>query len=452
MTSVLLPYRRPGTLYKLFADKPSLAMDTMVDPEVDTAKMSATAIICTPALDWDDEIILPEGVEWESRYKSNPVVMYEHGFIPDFALPIGKSESPDGQFTVRLAEGGIEATSYFTNKSYQSAQIFDLIVEKIVRASSIRVDPDESAARQEIKDTKRCTVYPKSSMVEWSWCAMGANPEALAKVLGRNRLAGSPIIESLAKSLRPMLPQRRLFTGGWSPEPEENDVTTTPTNPAKPEGDKAKSLKKDIGDAAAGAPLRDKGLEGGEAEEPALEDEGPKESPSAQVLGAIHSSLQGLLSNIAAAANTYENPDAISFVNDTLVPVLTDLAGQVDAAYSACSGGKSMAPESGDQEPPDEDVMKSWLAGNRSRGLQLGGYASRLQLLATAKNLQPDQRLTVTGIVKHLRDLTAKARTEVKPVASSEVSDETLQKLANTSAVFKSLAADLKALVPAQGA
>lgn len=437
MTSVLAPYRRPGTLYKLAADKAAFAKDTLVSPVIDTERMSATAVICTPAVDWDDEIILPEGVDLETRYRGNPVVFWEHGFIPEFNTPIATSESPEGLLSIKLAGGVLEGTSYFTNKNLQSAQIFDLIVEKIVRATSIHTDPTE-AARPEIVDGKRCVIYPKSLMLEWSWCGMGANHEALAKALGRNRLAGSPIMPTLAKSLRQFLPQRRIHGGVWSSEPEENMPTET----------KPKTLAKSGSEPPPVPPAAPPPADS----EPALE-EPSTDSPSGQVLGAIHSTIQGLLDNIAAAANTYENPEAISFVTDTLVPALTDLASQVDAAYSACSKGKSMAPTEGETpEVPDEEIVKSWLASNRSRGFQLDGYSARLRLLSAAKNLTPDQRLTVTGIVKHLSDLTAKARETAKPKevpAEPQVSPELIKSLNDTATLFKSLATDLKAMSPA---
>lgn len=434
MTSTLAPYRRPGSLYKLAADKPAVAKDTLVSPVIDTERMSATAVICTPAVDWDDEVILPEGVDLETRYRGNPVVFWEHGFIPEFNTPIATSESPEGELSVMLVGGVLEGTSYFTNKNLQSAQIFDLIVEKIVRATSIHTDPTEGARPENIGG-KRCLLYPKSLMLEWSWCGMGANHEALAKALGRNRLAGSPIMPSLAKSLRQFLPQRRIHGGVWSSEPEENMPTET----------LPKTLAKSGSEPPAVPPAAPPPVDN----EPALE-EPSTDSPSGQVLGAIHSTLQGLLDNIAAAANTYENPDAISFVTDTLVPALTDLAAQVDAAYSACSNGKSMAADGQAPEVPDEEVVKSWLASNRSRGFQLDGYASRLRLLSSAKNLTPDQRLTVTGIVKHISGLTAKAREATKQArpADQQVSPELLKKLDETSTLFKSLATDLKASIP----
>lgn len=326
------------------------------------------------------------------------------------------------------------ADSFFTNKVRESEQIFALIEEKIVRGTSVRVDPDYS----KVVKKGLVTVYPVSSLIEWSWLALGCNPEAVAKALGRGTLAGSSICEPLLKTLKPLLPKRMNL---WSPG--ENTMATDKTK-ALPCDDKTKAI-----DPAAPPPAAPPPAAPDTASEPALE-EPSTDSPSGQVLSAIHSSIAGLLANIAAAANTYENPDAMSFVNDTLVPALTDLASQVDAAYSACSAGKSMTPADGEDMPADEEVMKSWLSSNRSRGFQLDGYSARLKLLGTAKNLTPDQRLTVTGIVKHISGLTQKARESAKPTKPAEptVSPELLKKLDDTSTLFKSLAADLKATVP----
>ena len=204
-----MPTTVSGSLRKL-ADE-SLLRGQIVSPSIDIQRMKATAVICTPAVDREGEVILASGVDL-TNYRNNPVVLWEHGLDPGISCAIAKCESPEGKLALRVNGDVMEGDSYFTNKTRESEQVFDLIVEKIIRATSIHVMPVPGTRKKTTVNGNTAVVYPKSSMIEWSWGNIGVNPEALRKVLNKGRLAGSAICEGLAKSLKPYAAQRDRST------------------------------------------------------------------------------------------------------------------------------------------------------------------------------------------------------------------------------------------------
>lgn len=196
--------RFTGSVYKIDrGDGASRGLDLLQTPAMDSTRMSATAIICTPATDREGEAILPDGIDFETRYRLNPVVLWEHGFDPAIPMPIASSEDPaTGELSLRATPKELVATSYFTNRVKESEQVYALIDEGIVRATSVRVDPTPGTERLETRDGNRVLVMPKSTLVEWSWGCMGVNPETVRKTLDRNSLAGSRISQPLQRVLK----------------------------------------------------------------------------------------------------------------------------------------------------------------------------------------------------------------------------------------------------------
>ncbi len=82
--------------------------------EVDSSRMSASAIISTPAVDRVGDSMDTLGCDL-TQYRKNPVVFWNHAF-DGFTRPIGISENPAGQLEVYPTSEHIKATCYFTNK------------------------------------------------------------------------------------------------------------------------------------------------------------------------------------------------------------------------------------------------------------------------------------------------------------------------------------------------
>ena len=156
------------------------------EPTINGSAMSATAIISTGTVDRDADLLEPSGIVLDN-YRKNPVVLWEHG-LGEVTIPIAKSEDPNGNLTVRVVGDTVEATSFFSNRSLVSEQIFQLIEDKIIRATSVQATPiDATPLRVDGLTGQHMHAW---ELVEWSWTGVGINPEAIAKTLGRNRLAG----------------------------------------------------------------------------------------------------------------------------------------------------------------------------------------------------------------------------------------------------------------------
>ena len=154
---------------------------TVID--VDSTRMSASAIISTPAVDRVGDSMDTLGCDL-TQYRKNPVVFWNHAF-DGFTKPIGISENSSGQLEVYPTSENIKATCYFTNKFLEAEQIFELVNEKTIRATSIRFDPIGSPSRS--GGVQR---FSKWYLLEWSWVPIGCNPEAVQDVLAKGYLAG----------------------------------------------------------------------------------------------------------------------------------------------------------------------------------------------------------------------------------------------------------------------
>ena len=196
--------------------------------------MTASARINTDAIDYQRGVILASGVGIEN-YRNNPIVLFEHG-LSTISYPIATSQSPDGELAIDRQEYHIDATSWFSQRLEEAYQVFALIDEGIIRATSIQVVPYKKAYYTD-ESGERYEVTEESDMVEWSWCAMGVNPEALrrsmvnpnsqrikeavalqtdqaAAVLSRGSLGGSRLLAPIRKSLQAMVPKASASSPG----------------------------------------------------------------------------------------------------------------------------------------------------------------------------------------------------------------------------------------------
>lgn len=474
MTTELLEAERvspryPGRVYKRSTGG-GLGLDLIADPVVDPKAMSAKAIICTSGVDRDFDVILPSGISTK-HYVTNPVVLWEHGFSEIVPAPIAKCEHPDGSLALSISKDEIEATSYFTNRNRDSEQIFALVDEKIVRATSIHVDPDYSRVRRE----GDVVIYPISEMLEWSWCMLGVNPEAVAKTLARNRLAGSQISEGLKKSLTSWLPPKRAMGRGWdngeastmgkakakgkaekpekpdseAPEDAESETPTseapetetpageTPAEtetpgeePAAEEGEGGEPKAEKPGEAPAEeTPATSPPAEGqptieGEPGETSIDDpvnEGTQENSDAmkygaQMLAGAHAAASDMLSQIQAGVGPLENADAKAALTAFVEHEQEGLA-LLEGAYASCypaagpmpSKAKSVASE--DQQA---EQLAQFIAHGQRAQHQFGGLVGRIAAVAKSTNITHEQRTLLSDVVRQLNGLATKAKSLAK--------------------------------------
>lgn len=208
------PRRSPGWLVKLAGE--SLALDTVPAAlSTDPGKMTVTGIITAETRDRENDIVLTAGIDLADHAR-NPVVLLDHG-LTGYTLAVAKAEDPAGDYTVRSAEGFLEAITHFTDKVQVSEQLFALYDAKIMRAFSIGFIP---------KSLKRLPANPNNPLArpgylvesclltEYSCCAVGCNGDALTVAYEKNLLAGRQLHPLIRKSLTPfVLPRKRSVNG-----------------------------------------------------------------------------------------------------------------------------------------------------------------------------------------------------------------------------------------------
>jgi len=449
--------RVPGSVYKLLDN--SIGVDCIADPVCCDTEMSARATIATLNPDRVKEVIVPTGVRIDN-YRLNPTVLWDHGFgsIP---FPVGSSEK-DGALSLDIRETGIDATCYFTQKTLEACQLYELVKDKTVRAVSIHVQPI-TRKYETIEGLGKILLTLESDLIEWSWGCLGVNPACVAKTLAVGRLAGRPITDHIKQMLTPYAPHRVAWSPGMAletpavsqpaiepvltatavakppevtaeivepPALETTAKTLTAENAAKGNamsytaealaamsddelkavGEKSAELddatqelvKAEIAKRAAKPADQPAGEEKpGEVE---TEDE-PDDTPlGAQVLTSIHESIKGVIDVAETALKPVENADVkegAEALLESLRTILTEVEGLFSKSYPDQTGLSS----SGEEETPDtsESVVKSWLRASKRNELQFGGIGSQLAALASATNLKPAQRKSL-GTAKSFFD------------------------------------------------
>lgn len=381
-------------LYKA-ADGSGLTLGHIADPTVDEARMIASAVISTPTPDRDDDIVEPQGVVL-AEYELNPVVLWEHGFR-SVDTAIAKSVV-DGKFSVHVFPDRIEADCQFSHRNKTSEQIFALIADGIVRATSVRVSPIEAVTRPGREPDRMGLHITKWSMAEWSWCMIGANPEAVAKTLRSGKIEGRKIEPRLAKSLTAALPKSTSTTVAGSPMPTKS----------KPKSDlpKADPPEDEVPADESAEPKADE-----PAEEPADEASNSGDQPyGAQVLAGLHASIGELAGFVESALGPMEQPEVKEYLTqcvDDLQAKLAEVEGMYGSKYP------DAAPLAAPADPESEG-LKTWLKSAAGNRLQLAGYGNRLKALLRAKNLQPMQQKILADTLKGLSRIEAESRTITK--------------------------------------
>jgi HK97 family phage prohead protease len=155
--------------------------------EIKPGSRQVVATISTDTLDRDNEIVLPSGL-LKKQYNKNPVVLWSHDASQ---LPIGKCD------WVKVKDNSIVAGYTVTDKTELARDIFELMKEGIINAHSIGFNPIQCGppSSQEITahpDWKTATcIHRKYELLEFSVCAVPANPEALAMSVGKSLSAAT---------------------------------------------------------------------------------------------------------------------------------------------------------------------------------------------------------------------------------------------------------------------
>ena len=228
--------------------------------------------------------------------------MWAHG-LEGIGQPIGTSRDANGQVAVTVSDDDVQATSWFSQTSLEAAQIFELIDEGIVRATSVRETPIKSHLKHDPIEGE-VLIVEEWDLEEWSWCAIGVNPDAVAKTLHRNRLGGQPITPSIMKSLTAVATPCKRFGIGFSTEKLMSD-TTQPVNEDDPDSvvDDSPVASDDNDDGTGNQPY------------------------GSTVVSAIHASLTAACHNIEDAMGPLENPAVKEALSELVGSLGTDGGG-----------------------------------------------------------------------------------------------------------------------------
>jgi len=234
VVSIDLPSRSEAALGQPYRTaRGQAAIDMLSAPAINESELSVRMRISTDAVDRERMSIVQEGILLD-LYVGNPVVLFGHGEA-GIEIPVAMAESPDGKVVVWRERGdGTYSKGYHKQAVKESMQIFDAVKCGLLRASSVGVTPIEFGSYQDSQGRK-IPIVKSCYLNEWSYCAIGVNPQALVKswsgrvsaglepwneawnlqcaaaiaILDRNTLNGESILPALRKSLSCLVPGRR---------------------------------------------------------------------------------------------------------------------------------------------------------------------------------------------------------------------------------------------------
>ncbi len=175
------------------------------------------------------------------NYAKAPVVLFEHGFGSPY--PVGLSESPKGQLTVKLHKSRALARVYFTEAIPQAADVFRLVDARVLRMASIgfrplkamrlRVDAQGPESRQQEGVVDLTAYYGgmdfvESELFEWSIVAVGADQGALRQAVELRKVGGEKLSAYTLPALQRLVQPTPPVVPGWRPDPPTPNQQAAP--------------------------------------------------------------------------------------------------------------------------------------------------------------------------------------------------------------------------------
>jgi hypothetical protein len=208
----------PGYACKL-GQKLTIANPGSSSLGVDEKRMSARFVVTSEEPDRVGDVIETAGI-YLKNFANNPACPFGHQSI---ILPVGKWEDESGTCTIVPEPGNkpfprTVGEVFFSQRSPEAAQVFNLVVEKIIRATSIGFNPLVDPIRRGDDESNPWSLYPgfrfpRIDLLEVSLVVVPAHPGAtnsalfasqVRGILSRGKLAGATILEPIRKSLEPL--------------------------------------------------------------------------------------------------------------------------------------------------------------------------------------------------------------------------------------------------------
>ena len=168
-------------------------MDTITkefsaDMTVDAGERSFIAEITNNAIDRDNEVVLPEGMD-ATDFEKNPVIFWNHEYS---APPIGKAVSLKREKTKWLAKGVMASRPDTLPKEAEwfPDTLLHLMDEGIVNGVSVGIDPtapprNASEGDRSLFGPEVQRVIHRWKILEFSVTPMPANQDALVQAVGK---------------------------------------------------------------------------------------------------------------------------------------------------------------------------------------------------------------------------------------------------------------------------
>ncbi|QDV21414.1 hypothetical protein Pan153_61020 [Gimesia panareensis] len=386
--------------------------------------MSARAIINTPREDREGDVIVPRGVQLEN-YRKNPVVLWEHG-LGEITRPIAKCQNSNGELALEVTDNEISAISFFTDKCLESLQIFHLIAEGMVRATSVRALPIKSSIRK-TSTAGTGIILEEWELIEWSWGALGVNPDAIARTLDRGTIEGRKITEPLLKSLKAVLPADQTTFPGWS--------RTNPTmNAAEVSTSSVSEKSSDQPDSHNVAPCQikttprkkqlipDKPDPEGLSVSYAARNKKKKLLPlGAQLLSYLSGSISELTERLYSSEEILENEQIQQYLKSFLQILqdeqhhLHDLYAEVYRHLPSLNESLQIAEASNLLQCPDQTEIFSWLKQQESQQPLTAGQSQAQEPVSKTQATSSDHRQVILELLKefkHQNDGSAQVSTQ----------------------------------------
>jgi len=131
-----------------------------------------------------------QGIMTEN-YDKNPVCCFDHGLNPFVSVPIGTSRNPDtGEVDLKITKSKATGTVHFSQSLPQAEQIFRLIDEGIIRASSVMIRPMRADLTEFSNDDEEegfvLDIF-ESDLMEFGPVGIGADPDAIRSSIDSGR-------------------------------------------------------------------------------------------------------------------------------------------------------------------------------------------------------------------------------------------------------------------------
>lgn len=430
-------------------------------PYVDRTNMSVRATISTMTRDRVGDVLLPRGCDL-TNYSKNPCVMWGHG-IEGISFPIATSNDPDGNLSVVVTDLDVSATAYFSQSLPEAVQIFELIDEGIVKATSVRETPRKS--RRILDNGEPYDYVELWELEEYSFAALGVNPDALCKCIDKNRLDGRPIYESILKSLSAACPKPSKPGIGFEESQMKNPNDTDDdgeNKDVKPADDKLTTA--DFAEQAPADQIDTTKSEDGQPMEAEVQGD-PKEDSKLgrQGLSYVDDSCKSMRAGIRGICKSLEQPDVkghLEDIHDRLGSMIDDNKGARDDHYPTSSSlkdedmGDGEADDSGDDSSDSDSDMKSFLVQSFTGRNQLSAVSTRLKSLAKSTRLTVEERKKLESDILAIDTLRSQAKSHPKPkpkeqkavVKSVPVVEKTPEVPAEDPVKLAELAAKLKSM------